>query len=181
MSLQISNPEKEIPGDPQLAAFLCQLMAYENSGTTQHSIPMATSVLHMQSRLSSYSKDWKVFNDHLQRLSNQELPEKDFVQLARFLADLNEAYSDINSRAPFEKAATDFWKQAHKRTKRGQDLWLEASLSLAESAIFHNDKNEARKIIGVVKVLYPEWGSEARKARADRLEKLLTSSEVTSP
>ena len=69
--------------------------------------------------------------------------------------------------------AKRFWQSVQKRTKPGQDAWLESSLQLAMSAESTGDKKEAVKILGVVDVLHPEWGTPARKTRADELRSRL--------
>ena len=69
--------------------------------------------------------------------------------------------------------AKRFWQSVQKRTKAGQDAWLESSLQLALTAESTGDKKEAAQILGVVDVLHPEWGTPARKTRADELRSRL--------
>ena len=182
LSLQIDRPEQAIPGDPQLAAFLSQMLAAGQSESSIMPIAVELNALRMQSRLCPHSKDWTTFNQQLGRLTKKDLTESEMILLSRFLSELSASPKVmVGSKRPFDAAAIEFWRAAQKRMKRGHDVWLEASLSLAEASFAGGDTKEARRILGVVSVLYPEWGDATRKARADRLAKLLDGQEANAP
>jgi hypothetical protein len=180
LSLQIGTPEQSIPGDPQLAAFLSQMLAAGQSESSTMPIAVELNALRMQSRLCPHSKDWTTFNQQVGRLTKRDLTESEMILLSRLLSELS-ATDKVSSKRPFDAAANEFWRAAQKRMKRGHDVWLEASLSLAEASFAGGDSKEARRILGVVSVLYPEWGDATRKARADRLAKLLDGQEANAP
>lgn len=182
LSLQIGTPEQSIPGDPQLAAFLSQMLAAGQSESSTMPIAVELNALRMQSRLCPHSKDWTTFNQQLGRLTKKDLTESEMILLSRLLSELSATPTDVvGSKRPFDAAANEFWRAAQKRMKRGHDVWLEASLSLAEASFAGGDSKESRRILGVVGVLYPEWGHATRKARADRLAKSLDGQEANAP
>ncbi|MEO2017686.1 MAG: hypothetical protein ABGZ53_25305 [Fuerstiella sp.] len=66
-----------------------------------------------------------------------------------------------------------FWQKVMATNPSGSNSWLEASFQLAKISALHDQPAAARRRLGVVQALYPEWGSAARKRRAAELTKQL--------
>ncbi|HIE97939.1 MAG TPA: hypothetical protein EYG03_21025 [Planctomycetes bacterium] len=66
-----------------------------------------------------------------------------------------------------------FWLKIIASNPSGSDSWLEASFQLAKISALQDQHDAARRRLGVVQALYPDWGSAARKHRATELRKQL--------
>jgi hypothetical protein len=70
-----------------------------------------------------------------------------------------------------------FWQKIRNQSKSGDELWLEASLRLAEAATVAGSRKEALRMLQVVSVLHPTWGTPERLQRATDLQKQLESAQ----
>ncbi len=77
-----------------------------------------------------------------------------------------------NNREHWEKAVT-LWKARVRREKQGTEPWLEARYHLAVASIKLNRLEEARKIVKVTLLLYPDIGSKDLQNRYRELAEKL--------
>ena len=165
------NPEAAAsPGDVQLALFLISLVT-ESSETSTPALTVDDRLVELQllQALGRVAKSTTAYDRCLNDLLAMTLDES---QIAR-TADIVTRSAGSPPSDGSKQNAKRFWQSVQKRTKPGQDAWLESSLQLAMSAESTGDKKEAVKILGVVDVLHPEWGTPARKTRADELRSRL--------
>ena len=165
------NPEAAAsPGDVQLALFLISLVT-ESPETSTPALTVDDRLVELQllQALGRVAKSTTAYDRCLNDLLAMTLDES---QIAR-TADIVTRSAGSPPSDGSKQNAKRFWQSVQKRTKPGQDAWLESSLQLAMSAESTGDKKEAVKILGVVDVLHPEWGTPARKTRADELRSRL--------
>ena len=167
---QMQSDAAAIPGDVQLALFLISLVAE----SPESSIPALTVddrlvELQLLQAFGRVAKSTTAYDRCLNDLLAMTLDES---QIAR-TADIVTQSAGSHSSKASKQNAKRFWQSVQKRTKAGQDAWLESSLQLAMIAESAGDKKEAAKILGVVDVLHPEWGTPARKTRAKELQSRL--------
>lgn len=72
--------------------------------------------------------------------------------------------------------ARSYWRQIERAERPGTPGWFEARLRLAECALRGGDLDEARKLIAVTRLAYPELGGSELKARFDQLDARLIRS-----
>ncbi|MFO0999886.1 MAG: hypothetical protein U0936_06095 [Planctomycetaceae bacterium] len=165
------NPDAAaVPGDVQLALFLISLVT-ESSASSAPGLTVDDRLMELQllQALGHNAKSTTAYDRCLNDLLAMTLDES---QIAR-TADIVTQSAGTQSSTTSKQTAKRFWQSVQKRTKAGQNAWLESSLQLALIAESTGDKKEAAKILGVVDVLHPEWGTPARKARADELRSRL--------
>lgn len=90
----------------------------------------------------------------------------------RMIADLLEREGSPDSLT----RARSYWRQVERAERPGTPGWFEARLRLAECALRCGDREEARKLIAVTRLAYPELGGSELKVRFDQLEAKLTRS-----
>lgn len=69
--------------------------------------------------------------------------------------------------------AKSYWRRVERAEKPGSDGWLEARLQIATCAARSGEIEEARKLIGVTRLVYPELGGEQRRRQIEQLEREL--------
>lgn len=178
LACQLSNAEPSAAGSPQLARFLTQLVLEPSPDDQNETNSVLISRLKLLKQLCVFSNDWKPYVDTLDRLTKRNLTERELDQISEllFLSDPQRKIDESVS-----KAEMSFWHAVQKRTKRGDDLWLEASLRLAEGNYRTGNKSEALRILNVVNALFPSWGNESRQKRAVRLMELVKGKQEPSP
>ena len=165
------NPEAAAsPGDVQLALFLISLVT-ESPETSPPALTVDDRLveLHLLQALGRVAKSTTAYDRCLNDLLSLTLDEAQIARTAEIVTQSAGGQPSTTSK----QNAKRFWQSVQKRTKAGQDAWLESSLQLALTAESTGDKKEAAKILGVVDVLHPEWGTPARKTRADELRSRL--------
>jgi hypothetical protein len=165
------NPDAAaVPGDVQLALFLISLVT-ESPESSKPTLTVDDRLVELQllQALGRVAKSTTAYDRCLNELLAMTLDE---AQIAR-TADIVTQSAGNQASTASKQNAKRFWQSVQKRTKAGQDAWLESSLQLALIAESTGDKKEAAKILGVVGVLHPEWGTSARKSRADELRSRL--------
>lgn len=165
------NPDAAaIPGDMQLALFLISLVT-ESPETSTPALTVDDCLVELQllQALGRVGKSTTAYDRCLNDLLAMTLDDK---QIARTAEIVTRSAGNQSSNASKQNAKR-FWQSVQKRTKPDQDAWLESSLQLALIAESTGDKKEAVKILGVVDVLHPEWGTPTRKTRADELRSRL--------
>lgn len=152
-------PAGAIPGDRQLAAFLLQLLALNPESSPN--IELQLKRLPLLLTLAATADQPGLAEEQLQSLMNQSLSDQQIQRLAEMLAGSS---GNGNLRVP--KAGREFWLKIQKQSRPGQPLWFEAAIQLAQMEQQSGSKKEALRILGVVEVLHPNWGSEERQKRA---------------
>lgn len=167
---QMNADAAAVPGDVQLALFLISLVT-ESSASSIPGLTVDDRLMELQllQTLGRSAKSTAAYDRCLNDLLAMTLDES---QIAR-TADIVTQSAGSQTSTGSKQNAKRFWQSVQKRTKAGQDAWLESSLQLALIAESTGDKKEAAKILGVVDVLHPEWGTAARKTRADELRSRL--------
>lgn len=127
--------------------------------------------LRIASRNTALTGNADVRNQILANVSRLQLSPEELQNFAESLADSPSVSS--GSRASSDKASItaqmNFWRQVLATSAQGTDSWLEASLRLAGFSAAIGETAAARRHIGVVETLYPNWGSEERQRRAKKL------------
>ncbi|HCP12410.1 MAG TPA: hypothetical protein DIT89_08770, partial [Planctomycetaceae bacterium] len=109
---------------------------------------------------------------HLTELLLLQLTPAQLSQLSGVAGSLSVRTSaDPSAR----RTLVSFWQKLRNQSRPGDDLWLEASLRLAESTAIEGRRQDALRMLQVVNVLHPEWGRAERKQRAAMLQKQLES------
>jgi hypothetical protein len=167
---QMNSETAPVPGDVQLALFLISLVA-ESMETSQPTLTVDDRLVELQllQALGRVAKSTTAYDRCLNELLAMTLDESQISRTADIVTQSAGGQVSTTSKQNTKR----FWQSVQKRTKAGQDAWLESSLQLALIAESTGDKKEAAKILGVVDVLHPEWGTPARKQRADELRSRL--------
>lgn len=167
---QMNSDAAAVPGDVQLALFLISLVT-ESAESSKPTLTVDDRLVELQllQALGRVAKSSTAYDRCLNELLAMTLDES---QISR-TADIVTRSAGSQASTTSKQNAKRFWQSVQKRTKAGQDAWLESSLQLALIAESTGDKKEAAKILGVVDVLHPEWGTPARKTRADELRSRL--------
>ncbi|MDG2130268.1 MAG: hypothetical protein P8K08_19875 [Fuerstiella sp.] len=104
-------------------------------------------------------------NQILQDDSIQTLDNSVLISIAELLAE----EGTKQSTASFSPGVRRFWLMIVESSSSGSDVWLEASYQLARTSAQQQKPGEARRRLGVVQALYPDWGSVDRLRRAQEL------------
>jgi hypothetical protein len=153
------------PGDVQFAHFLITLIASDElSQASGNVIDARIEELQLLKLLSQAAESRAVLDRRLNELLSMTMTDAQLKEVVTIVVD-----DTTRGNAASENSRREFWRAVQKRTKPGQDAWLEASLQMALNAEADGDRKEATRILGVVSVLHPDWGSPQRKARADEL------------
>ncbi len=170
---QIALPGKLIPGDLPLAHLLIDIVNAERlSDPHLVSIEMKIVQLSALQPLCAALGKPEVADRCLNELLGLPLTDSQVERIAAMVTR-----TTVNS-ASKQAVITSrrFWQTVQKRTKPGQEVWFEASLQLALIAEAEGTSKEAGRILGVVSVLHPDWGSNNRKERAHELRLRLEKS-----
>ena len=170
---QIPSNGASIPGDEPLARFLIELVnqpkdAVENVGLN---VDVRLQQLRLLQTLGRAAASMAAFERALDELLRSNLSD---AQLTSLMEIINSTSTPNAVKAANQAATTRrFWQTLYKRSKPGDDRWLEASLQLAILAEADGQAKESTRILAVVSVLHPNWGTPVRKAKADELRKRL--------
>ena len=107
-------------------------------------------------------------------IEQYERLQQQFPRDWKILLRLHDLYTECNNAACREKQYR-LWQQQATREKQGTDLWLEARYRLARAALLTNRSEEAKKIVQVTRLLYPEAGPPELRDRYQKLEQELSS------
>ena len=158
-----------IPGTPQLAARLSKL--HQSIRQPTDSLDQQLQWLSEEARLTRTSGSTETLIRHLTDLQQHSLTPQQLVRLAAIAT----AVPPQTDRKAGDRGLISFWQKIRNQSKSGDDLWLEASLRLAEAATVDGSRKEALRMLQVVSVLHPNWGTPARLQRANALQKQLES------
>ncbi len=166
---QMNSETAPVPGDVQLALFLISLVTESSESSKPTTVDDRLVELQLLQTLGRVAKSTAAYDRCLNDLLAMTLDDSQIARTAEIVTQSSGSQSSTASK----QNAKRFWQSVQKRTKAGQDAWLESSLQLALIAESAGDKKEAAKILGVVDVLHPEWGTAARKTRAKELQSRL--------
>lgn len=96
--------------------------------------------------------------------------------LVRTCAELLASTGDVQEL----RQAYDYWKRLVNLEQQGSRGWLEARYELAACGLELGRPEEARKLVGVTKLLYPELGGADLKARYLDLEGRIADADTTT-
>jgi len=164
----ISQPGE--PGTPQLAARLSRL--HQSLHQPADSVDQKLQWLSVEARLTNISGNTETLVKHLTELLLLPLNPQQLSQLATVAQTLP---AITRKNQPATNQLISFWQKIRSQHKSGDDLWLEASLRLAEATAADGRRNDALRMLQVVSVLHPAWGNPARLQRANALQKQLES------
>ena len=121
--------------------------------------------LKIAGRNSDLIGNTDVMNRITRQLSEQTLSTQEITDLAELMTGLNSNSSTA--------AQTTFWRNLLRVSQQGSNHWLEASLRLAEFAAAAGEKDAAKRQLGIIFAIYPDWGDADRLKRAQALIKSL--------
>lgn len=188
---QLPSPGPVIPGDGPLAGFLIELISLPNNDPENDSTELRLRRLQLLQPLGRAAGTMAAFDHALDDLMRSNLSDTQLTALMEIINQASHAsipkaallndgtlnHGTLKAGLPKagNQAATTrrFWQTLYKRSKPGDDRWLEASLQLAILAEADGQTKESAKILAVVSVLHPNWGTPVRKAKADELRKRL--------
>lgn len=149
-------------GHSELSEFLLLLLNPDSPSAADR---QNSSVLRI--RLATMAGDAALVGQELRRISETKLADSERQTLIHSLAAV--ADSTLNQDPELSGLFRSWWLQVLRGSPDGADDWLEASLQLARLATLDDNAKEATRILSVVGVLHPDWGSPSRRQRAERL------------
>lgn len=167
---QASETHDPIPGDPQLGFLALDLLRDDQSKT--RSLDQRLEELPLLLVASRVANNFQQFDEILKELTARQLND---AQLRTTTAILQRRSAMKVNTATSSDSEKSFWRSVLKRSKSGEDQWLEASLQLAMIAVRDGKSRDAAKMLNVIDALHPEWGTPQRKARAAALKTELES------
>ncbi|WP_010582479.1 coiled-coil domain-containing protein [Schlesneria paludicola] len=99
------------------------------------------------------------------------------LDLQRELANLFGESRDVDASVLVKKC----WRRIESQSKAGTSEWWTARLGVIQTCIREREYDEARKLLRVTKVLYPELGGPAFKPQMDSIEHALKANSPTKP
>ena len=175
LAIQLLLPhthDPAMPGTPQLAARLSSL--HQSLRQPTDALDQQLQWLSLEARLAKTSGNTEPLIRHLTELLQQSLTPQQLSQLAAVAAVLP---PQANRNPAASPGLISFWQKIRNQSKSGDELWLEASLRLAEAATVAGSRKEALRMLQVVSVLHPNWGTPERLQRATDLQKQLESAQ----
>lgn len=158
---KVTSPQPTSPASPPAS-----------SGDEQNSLMSLMQLFEIQATAAQRNGDRVARDKLLNVLLKQELSQQELSRAAELMSHGSAATGPRNQQIQSDTLKR-FWRSVLKSSPQGSDVWLEASLQAAQSAFADNQPSEARRILGVVDALYPEWGHEDRKTRVNELRKKL--------
>lgn len=104
-----------------------------------------------------------------------EIYERQATESAKDAERQREIATLLSEFEPRECAvlAKQCWRRAEALTKQGSPAWLTARLGVISTSIQLDELPEARKLLALTRLLYPELGGAELKARFDAVEQKL--------
>ena len=168
---QANENNEPIPGDPQLGFLALDLLRDDKSKT--RSIDQQLEQLPLLLAASRVADNFQQFDAILKELTAKQLNDAQLQTTTAILQRRSAMKPNTTKSSDSEKA---FWRSVLKRSKSGEDQWLEASLQLAMIAVREGKSTDAARMLNVIDALHPEWGTLQRKARTAALKAELESS-----
>ena len=168
---QASQTNDAIPGDPQLGFLAIDLLRDEHS--TEKSVDRQLEDMSTFLTASEVADNFQQFDAAIDKLAARPLTD---IQLQTTASILGRRSAMKMAGSTSSESGKAFWQSVIKRSRSGDDQWLEASLQLATIAAQEHNFQDALKILNVIDALHPEWGTPERKTRASSLKARLESS-----
>lgn len=173
LALQLLSPqltETTLPGHSQLGRRLSSI--HQTLHNPADSLEQRLQWLQLETTFATAAGNTEPLLGHLTELLLLPLTPAQLSQLSGVAGSLSVRTSaDPSAR----RTLVSFWQKLRNQSRPGDDLWLEASLRLAESTAIDGRRQDALRMLQVVNVLHPEWGRAERKQRAAMLQKQLES------
>lgn len=168
---QLGEKKNPIAGDAQLAHVIIRLVTLsEPADKAFMTIDNRIEQLRMLRPLSAVLGSNAAIDRAIAELVELPLAESQLNTVAGIMSHSPPVTGSSSASGSSSALSTRrFWQLVQKKTKPGQDAWFEASLQMAILAEAAGEKKEAVRILGIVSVLHPEWGTPSRKVRAEEL------------
>ncbi len=160
------------PGNLVLAKVAGRLV--ESLLTARSSVAERLPLFRTAMIVSALTGETALTQRMLAELLRGELSEDDLARIADALTANTAAKKHVSGQTEIGNLQQKLWQILLRRSPQGSDRWLEASLQTALLARQSGDPTESLRILNVVEVLYPEWGSASRGEAARRLRKQIT-------
>jgi hypothetical protein len=162
---QLGEKKNPIAGDAQLAHVVIRLVTLsEPADKAFMTVDNRIEQLRMLRPLSAVLGSNTAIDRAIAELVELPLSESQLNAVAGIMS-----HSPQVTGSSSALSTRRFWQLVQKKTRPGQDAWFEASLQMAILAEAAGEKKEAVRILGIVSVLHPEWGTPSRKVRAQEL------------
>ena len=163
---QASHTTDPFPGDPQLGFLTLDLLS-EKEPAMKMPVERQLEQLPMLLEASRVADSFQMFDAVIVELTANVLTDAQLQTTASIL-ERRTALKFTNTTS--SQSTETFWQSVLKRSRSGDDQWLEASLQLATIAVQQKNFQHALKVINVIDALHPDWGTSERKARAAALK-----------
>jgi len=158
----LGNSERTQPGDGLIAITIEQLVTSHLAEVKSAS--ELSEMLSLTTQVSRVTGNETLKARLLERMFSLSLTAKQTTDIATELM-----MSDTQLDQQGLSSLNEFWKRIHFEREEGSDLWLESCLQLAKIQAQQDKQPEAVRQLRVTSVIYPEWGSVARRQRVDNL------------
>ena len=167
---QANETNDPVPGDPQIGFLALDLLHEESSPAmpVDHLLEQLPMIL----AASRVADNFQRFDMVITELTAKPLTDLQLQTTASILQRRNAM--KMSDTASSDSAET-FWQSVLKRSRSGDNDWLEASLQLATIAVQKKKFQDAAKVLNVINALHPDWGTSERKTRAAALMARLES------
>lgn len=130
-----------------------------------------TMLLSIALRAAGVTGDFAVVDQLLTLALQQDLSDGQLTQISEMLTAASDTVNSVSHTPAGKKndSQTKFWHKVLSSQVQGSQPWLEASLQLAVIAAKSGEVAKARKQLGIVETLYPNWGADERLERANKL------------
>ncbi len=163
--------DEPVVGDVWLArtteSLVRRLLAEEESQLTAKTVLLVLPVAVSAANLTGQHQ---LRDQILQSVTEQSFDNSILLNIADTLVLADNAKQPEAATSP---GVRRFWLMVIRSNASGSDSWLEASLQLAKISAQQQKHDEARRRLGVVQALYPNWGSADRLRRAAELTRQL--------
>ena len=167
---QASETTDLIPGDPQIGFLVLDLL--HEADATKMTVARQLEQLPILLEASRVADNFQRFDALIVVLTAKALTDQQLQTTASILEHRTAVKSTNTTSSESTEA---FWQSVLKRSRSGEDQWLEASLQLATIAVQKKNFPDALKVINVIDALHPDWGTSERKTRAAALKARLES------
>jgi hypothetical protein len=164
----------ELRTGDQLLARINETLLQQAIADHLQTVPLSDVVkwLKIARRTSALTNNSEVPDQILNHLVGRELKTEHLQEIANAMAE-NTSVNHVGDDKLGE-VESQFWRRVLQVSCQGDDSWLEASLRLADLAASSGDTRTAQRQLGVVEALYPDWGNDDRRQRAQRLKTQLS-------
>jgi hypothetical protein len=143
--------------------------------STDMTLTQLLVVLKMATASSMVNGDVALVDAIVNRIMKLRPDESDMLDIATALT-VSDAAGGKKVLPPSADIRA-FWRRLVADSDSGSDMWLEASLQLANAEFVTGDKARAQQIVRLAEILAPNWGSTERMARANSLKLRMTGAE----